>query len=357
MNNIKAKFKINKANFNLDVNFSLPLSGITALYGESGSGKTTLLRAIAGLDKYDDSYLKIADDIWQDENKFIAPHNRDLAYVFQESSIFEHLDVEQNLQYGYKRIALNKRKISLEKAINFLDIKPLLKRKSFELSLGEKQRVAIARALVLSPKLLLMDEPLAALDFARKKKIMPYIASLNKELNIPIIYVSHSNDEVAYLADYLMLISNGKIKESGDISNMLTRFDLPLALDYDAESIIDAEVKNHDKDNFITTLLSKAGEFSVLYNKIEIGSKVRIRILAKDVSITLKRQENTSILNIFPAIIDDLSYKNKAQISLRLLIGDNIPILAKVTYKSYKNLKLKKSKKVYIQVKSVALIA
>ena len=198
MNNIKAKFKINKANFNLDVNFSLPLSGITALYGESGSGKTTLLRAIAGLDKYDDSYLKIADDIWQDENKFIAPHNRDLAYVFQESSIFEHLDVEQNLQYGYKRIALNKRKISLEKAINFLDIKPLLKRKSFELSLGEKQRVAIARALVLSPKLLLMDEPLAALDFARKKKIMPYIASLNKELNIPIIYVSHSNDEVAY---------------------------------------------------------------------------------------------------------------------------------------------------------------
>ena len=154
-----------------------------------------------------------------------------------------------------------------------------------------------------------------------------------------------------------MLISNGKIKESGDISNMLTRFDLPLSLDYDAESIIDAEVKNHDKDNFITTLLSKAGEFSVLYNKIEIGSKVRIRILAKDVSITLRRQENTSILNIFPAIIDDLSYKNKAQISLRLLIGDNIPILAKVTYKSYKNLKLKKSKKVYIQVKSVALIA
>lgn len=353
---IKAIFNINKGDFTLDVNLNIPAHGITALFGTSGCGKTTLLRAIAGLDQHKNGCLKISDTTWQDENIFIAPHQRSIGYVFQEANLFAHLNVQQNIEYGLKRTPENKQKISLDQVIHLLGLNHLLKRKPIHLSGGEKQRVAIARALAISPDLLLMDEPLAALDMEHKQDILPYIESLHSSLDIPIIYVSHSADEVARLADYLVLIDEGKIKAAGKICEMLTRLDLPLAHGADAETLIEASVAEHDDEFQLTYLDFSGGRFTVAHKDLEIGSKVRLRVIARDVSITLEHQTGTSILNIFPAVVDDISPEGKSQMTVRLMVG-GVPMLARVTRKSAAVLELEVGKCVFAQAKTVALLS
>ena len=352
---IKAKFHFSKGAFLLNVNLQVPAQGITALIGSSGCGKTTLLRAIAGLEQHADGFLKIGDLTWQDNVTFVPPHKRAIGYVFQEASLFPHLSVSRNLEYGLKRVPIENRKVSLEQAIELLGINHLLDRKPAHLSGGEKQRVAIARALAVSPKLLLMDEPLASLDQERKQEIMPYIESLHNSLDIPVIYVSHSSDEVACLADHLVLLKEGEVSASGSIGDMLTRLDLPLAHAADAETLIESTVAEHDDHFQLTYLDFSGGRFTVVQKGLAIGSKVRLRVIARDVSLTLEHQTDTSILNIFPATIDEMIPEGKAQMTVRLLVG-GMPILARLTRKSASILNLKPGKLVYAQIKSVALL-
>ncbi|WP_198263826.1 molybdenum ABC transporter ATP-binding protein [sulfur-oxidizing endosymbiont of Gigantopelta aegis] len=353
---IEARFNIQRKNFKLDVELNIPDHGVTAIYGDSGCGKTTLLRAIAGLEKSNNDYCRIGQKLWQDGSLFVPPEQRSLGYVFQEASLFAHLNVRQNIEYGLKRVAQENRTVSLEQAIELLDISPLLDRNSEQLSGGERQRVAIARALAASPSILLMDEPLSALDHKRKQEIMPYLESLHDELNIPLLYVSHSPDEVARLADHLILLDAGKVKASDSLSSMLTRLDLPLAHGDNAASLIHASVAGHEKKYHLTHLDFNGGRFSVAEKDLQLKHKVRLRVMARDVSLTLAHQSDTSILNIFPAIIENMESEGTSQIMLRLLIKDT-PLLARITLKSAALLDLKPGKQVFAQVKSVALLS
>ena len=202
---IECNLNIRLGNFMLDTNFSIPDKGITVIFGASGSGKTTLLRSIAGLEKTVSGFLKIGDEVWQDGVDFVPPHQRSVGYVFQEQGLFNHLDVRGNLDYGIKRSSAVD-DVFRDSILNLLDIKPLFNRAIEELSGGEKQRVSIARALLIKPNILLMDEPLSSLDLKRKEEILPYLDALHDELDIPLIYVTHSPDEASRLADYLILL-------------------------------------------------------------------------------------------------------------------------------------------------------
>jgi molybdate transport system ATP-binding protein len=353
---IEARFRVDRGAFVLDVELSMPAQGVTALYGPSGCGKTTLLRAIAGLERHDDGFLKVGDAVWQDERRFVPTHRRALGYVFQEASLFAHLTVRRNLEYGVKRVPPAERKVAMERAIELLGIGALLDRKPASLSGGERQRVAIARALAVNPRLLLMDEPLAALDPSRKQDILPYLESLHRELDIPIIYVSHLSDEVARLADHLVLIDAGRVLATGGIGEMFTRLDLPLAHADGAAAIIESVVAGHDRSYDLTHMDFAGGRLTVSRMALEVGAPARLRLAARDVSLTLEPQSGTSILNIFPAIVDEITADGRARVMVRLLAG-GVPVLARVTRKSCALLDLTPGKPVYVQAKSVALLS
>lgn len=352
---ILARFAIRRDDFAMDVDLDLPARGVTSLLGPSGCGKTSLLRAIAGLDRYPGATLKVDDETWQDDGRFVPPHQRAIGYVFQEAGLFPHLDVRRNLAYGMKRVPRADRKVSLEQAIALLGIEHLLDRGPGGLSGGERQRVAIARALAVNPRLLLLDEPLAALDETRKQDVLPYIEALHDELEIPVIHVSHATAEVARLADHLVLMEPGRIAATGPIQEMFTRFDLPLSHERDASAIIPAVVAGHDHAFHLTHLDSHGGRFTVVGKDLPPGSAVRLRIAARDVSITLERQSSTSILNIFPATVDEVIPEGEAQVTVRLVMK-GIPLLARITRKSAAVLELTPGKQVYAQAKSVALL-
>ena len=352
---IECNLNIRLGNFMLDTNFSIPDKGITVIFGASGSGKTTLLRTIAGLEKTVSGFLKIGDEVWQDGVDFVPPHQRSVGYVFQEQGLFNHLDVRGNLDYGIKRSSAVD-DVFRDSILNLLDIKPLFNRAIEELSGGEKQRVSIARALLIKPNILLMDEPLSSLDLKRKEEILPYLDALHDELDIPLIYVTHSPDEVSRLADYLILIDNGKVIGSGKIEDILTRFDLPISHGVEATSIIEANIVGRD-ENYELMHLDFSGEiFVVADNGSAIGQTIRLRISARDVSLTKERQSNTSILNIFKAVVDDVVPEGKSQVMIRLKIKDSI-ILSCITLKSAEMLNIKIGSKVYAQIKSVALLS
>ncbi len=353
---IEIRFKIDRGDFVLDVDMEIPDRGITAVFGPSGCGKTTLLRAIAGLEPCHDGYLRVAEMLWQEGASFVPPHKRPLGYVFQEASLFAHLNVRRNLEYGIKRVPASQRRVSLRKAIELLGIGSLLEHTAGQLSGGERQRVAIARALAVSPGILLMDEPLAALDQARKQEILPYLESLHDELDIPVIYVSHSQDEVARLADHLVLLEAGRVRATGPIGEMLTRLDLPLAYGNEAEALIEAVVAGHDDEYDLTLLDFSGGRFTVSRHDLPVGHPVRVRVIARDVSLTLEQQSGTSILNIFPATIEEITPAGSAQMMVKLMSGD-VTLLARVTRKSASVLNLKPGKLVYAQAKSVALLS
>ena len=353
---IEARFFVDRGDFVLDVDLNIPDRGVTSVFGPSGCGKTTLLRAIAGLDRHPGGLMRIGDRTWQQGDSFVPPHQRSVGYVFQEPSLFAHFDVAHNLQYGLRRAPEAERRLSLDETIELLEIGHLLGRKPDQLSGGEKQRVAIARALAISPELLLMDEPLASLDQERKDEILPYLESLHREFDTPVLYVSHSADEVSRLADHLILLEAGSVEASGRIEELLTRLDLPLAHRNGAEALVEATVAEYDGDYDLTYLDSRGGRFTVSGPTLPIGRRVRLRIAARDVSLTLEPQSGTSILNIFPAVVDELTAEGKAQVTVRLSVG-GLPVLARVTRKSATVLGLRPGTKVYAQVKSVALVA
>lgn len=356
---IEAQFHVRRGEFELNTEFSAPAHGVTALFGESGSGKTTLLRAVAGLEKNPGGYLRVGASVWQDEHDFVAVHRRAVGYVFQESSLFVHLSVRGNLEFGLKRAQRANgegEKPGFSEVVDLLGVHSLLRRTVDQLSGGERQRVAIARALLRNPRLLLMDEPLTGLDLRARHEILPYIEQLHAELSIPILYVSHSPDEVARLADHLVLLEAGRVVAAGPIGEMLTRLDLPLAHGDQAEALIEAVVSAQDDEFGLMFLDFPGGRFSVPKKDLEIGRVVRLRILARDVSLTLERQSNTSILNIFPATVAAISEENEAQNLIQLDAG-GVSVLSRITRKSTKVLGLEPGQRVYAQAKSIALLA
>jgi molybdate transport system ATP-binding protein len=353
---IRAIFESTVGDFSLDVDLTIPSTGVTAVFGPSGCGKTTLLRAIAGLERFPNAVLRIGHEVWQDAHTFVPTHLRSLGFVFQEPSLFSHLTVGANVEYGSRRTPDGERTIAPAQAIDLLGIGGLLERKPAALSGGEKQRVAIARALAASPRLLLMDEPLNALDETRKREILPFLDRLHRDLEIPVLYVSHSTDEVARLADHLVLLDQGRITASGAIAEVMTNLELPLARGDDAEALVETIVSGHDEDFHLTFLDFSGGTITVPRMERPPGFPIRVRIAARDVSLTLEEQSDTSILNIFPTVVDALTPIGPAQMIVRLMAGE-VPILSRVTRKSASLLCLGKGSRVFAQAKSVAVLS
>lgn len=352
---IEARFTIDRGDFQLDVNLSLPGSGVTAIFGPSGSGKTTLLRAIAGLERSACGYLKVGEEVWQDDQRFLPPHRRPLGYVFQEPSLFPHLNVRQNLEYGLKRVKDRPPKVSLERAVELLGIGHLLGRRPHQLSGGEQQRVAIARALAVSPAMLLLDEPLAALDEARKQEILPYLKALHRELEIPLLYVSHSRQDVARLADHMVLLTAGRVQACGSVGELFSRLDLPLAHETDAQVVMETVVGERDDKYGINYLDFPGGRFAITGRPLTVGERVRLQIMARDVSLTLEPPRKTSILNIFPAVVEQIAEEASAQVTVQLKIG-SARMLSRITRKAAVSLALTPGTAIYAQVKSVAVL-
>lgn len=357
MSQIRATFRIDRGDFLLDVDLTLPSQGVTALFGHSGSGKTTILRAIAGLEHTQGGYFSLGNEVWQDDDQgiFVPTHQRSLGYVFQEASLFEHLTVEDNLDFGLKRIPSSERRFQQSDVTELLGISALLNRRPASLSGGERQRVAIARALLSAPKLLLMDEPLAALDLKRKQEILPYLERLHDELSIPIIYVSHSPDEVARLADHLVLLDIGKVAASGPLTETLARADLPQAFADDAGVVIETVVAAHDVDD-LTQLDFAGGSIYVASRSEPVGHRLRCRVHARDVSLAVECPLPSSILNILPGTITAIaSTDTPGHILVQLRLGTT-PLLSRITERSRKALNLHVGQQVWAQVKAVALL-
>ncbi len=353
LNTIDAHFRTTLGSFELDAELSLPLRGVTALFGPSGSGKTTLLRLIAGLDRAPGSLI-VNGEVWQDDRRFIPTHRRALGYVFQEASLFPHLSVRGNLEYGWKRVPAAERRIGFNDVVEWLGLETLLMHRPQQLSGGQRQRVAIGRALLASPRLLLMDEPLSALDSASRADILPYLEQLHRQLELPIIYVSHALDEVARLADTLLLIEAGKIVYQGPLVDGLTRLDLPLAHRDTASTVIDTAVVSHDPAFQLTHVARQGIAFELPGLHGTPGEPLRVRVAARDVSLTLSPPNQTSILNLLPARILEIADDAPGQVLVRLALEDCV-LLSRITRKSAHALSLQPGMAVVAQVKSVAV--
>ena len=352
---IQARFRKGWQDFTLDVDLQLPGQGITALFGHSGSGKTTLLRCFAGLGSRPQGRCVVNGEVWQDDLQFLPTHRRAIGYVFQDANLFPHLSVLKNLMYGQRR-SRSAPSIALDQAITLLGIEPLLHRKPAELSGGEKQRVGIARALAVSPQLLLMDEPLAALDLARKREILPYLETLHRELQIPILYVTHSPDEVARLADHLVVMSAGRALAQGPLTELLSRLDLPIRLGEEAGVVLEGEVCERDSRWSLARLAFAGGSLWARDLGFAVGHPVRLRVLARDVSLAHQPPTGVSIQNHLPGVVDALQADEHPGLTLvRVRVGDSA-LLARLTSRAAHELAIQPGHPIWLQVKSVALI-
>jgi len=365
-NDIQVSFKLvdkNQRAF-LDVNSSIPATGITAIYGHSGSGKTSLLRCIAGLEKADQGKLLVKGETWQDDSLFLATHKRPIGYVFQEASLFPHLTARKNLAYATKRAIkrANKRADSpasselYNRVIEVMGIDGILDNYPSQLSGGERQRIAIARALLIQPRLLLMDEPLAALDHQRKQEILPYLERLHTSFDIPILYVSHSMDEVARLADHILVLDQGKIIAEGELTQVFSRIDLPQRLEQESGVILHGKVIEKDQQWQLMRIAFAQGEIWLPDSGEAVKQAVRIRILAKDVSLALNNHDDMSIVNRIEVKVAEIkSDTDNAMALVRLTMGEDY-LVAKLTKKSTHHLQLKVGMTIWAQIKSVAIV-
>ncbi len=353
---IRARINLSLHGFTLDVNLSLPGRGVTALFGQSGSGKTTLLRCIAGLQSTQDGFISVNGEVWQDERTLVPVHHRSLGYVFQEASLFGHLSVRKNLEYGLKRVPPAQRRVAQQDVIELLGIGPLLNRACGSLSGGERQRVAIARALAVSPRLMLMDEPLASLDVARKQEILPYLQRLHDDLDIPVLYVSHSPDEVAQLADHVVLLAEGRAVAQGGLHETLSRLDLAGVFTDDVGVVIDAVVAQHDDVDHLSRLDFQGGGVWVSRCAERVGQRMRFRIHASDVSLAIHKAEQSSFLNLLACKVIELTNVNtRGQVLVKLDMAGT-PLIARITERSRKHLEIAPGRPLWAQIKSVALL-
>ncbi|WP_459205402.1 molybdenum ABC transporter ATP-binding protein [Pseudomonas sp. MLB6B] len=358
---IHVRQRLERGDFALDVDLHLPGRGVSALFGHSGSGKTSCLRCLAGLEPTSEGLVEVNGDVWQDSARhlFVPPHKRPIGYVFQEASLFAHLTVRDNLEFGWRRVVPGQRRVGLEQACELLGIGHLLARAPATLSGGEAQRVGIARALLTSPRLLLMDEPLAALDGARKREILPYLERLHAELDIPVVYVSHSQDEVVRLADHLVLLEQGRAQASGPLSALLNRLDLPLSQAEDAGVVLQAEVVGFDERYGLLELRLPGLHDTTLriaHTEQALGTAVRIKVQARDVSLALAADQASSILNRLPVQVRQCqAADNPAHLLVGLDAGRHA-LLARITRYSADHLQVAPGQQLWAQIKSVAIL-
>jgi molybdate transport system ATP-binding protein len=346
--------------FALDVTLAAPESGVTALFGRSGVGKTSVINALAGLLRPDRGRIAIGGTTLFDSERGIdlPPEKRRLAYVFQEARLFPHYSVRGNLLYGAKS-ERDHAGPSFDAVVDLLGIKDLLARRPADLSGGEKQRVAIGRALLASPRLMLMDEPLASLDEPRKREIMPFIERLRDELKLPIFYVSHEMEEIIRLADLLVLMDAGKVAASGSVEELTSRLDLwPLTGRYEAGAVIRTVLRGHDATYGLSELAFPGGRLRVAQLALPLGTPIRVRIHARDVVLATEQPSHLSIRNAFAGKVVELGPPRGPLIDLKLDIGSaNEPVMlwARITQRALEDLQLAPGKPIFALVKTVAL--
>lgn len=354
---IRALITGRQGDFQLDIDVSFPADGVTAIYGPSGGGKSTLLRAVAGLSRFENAQIKIGDEVWQGADTFIPPHRRALGYVFQDARLFAHLNVRENLVFGLKRAGPDP-VILFDDVVSLMSLGALLERGVGALSGGERQRVAIGRALLAQPRLLLMDEPISALDPQSRAEIMPYLKSLRRNLSVPMLYVTHDMSEVERLADWLVLLADGKVVTAGPLAQVQADMAAPIARRPEAAVTLDARICGRDDAYGLTELEVCGGRFWAPEGAGALWERMRVRVAASDVSLSVEPPSETTILNLLTAKIISIDPSDAVQMVAVLALGDQgegARILARVTRRSVDVLGLRPGMMVYAQVKGVAL--
>ncbi|NBW50797.1 MAG: molybdenum ABC transporter ATP-binding protein [Betaproteobacteria bacterium] len=353
--------QMHKPGFQLDVDVQLPAQGISVLYGPSGSGKTTLLRCITGLERASHATVQIQGEAWQDDAQgvFVPTWKRPLGYVFQEASLFAHLDVAGNLEFARRRATPPRQGsplLTTEFAVRTLGLEHLLHRRTTELSGGERQRVAIARALATNPQLLLLDEPLASLDEARRHEVLPWLERLRDELQIPMVYVSHAADEVIRLADTLVVLERGRVQACGPLQEVLARTEPLIRMGGDVSSLVVGQVAGHDDAWHLTEVRFDAGSFWLPDTGLSAGQTVRLRVLARDVSIATRLPADVSIQNVVPCqVLAVRADQHPAQALVQLDCAGTV-LWARLTCRAVEQLALHPGQSVWAQVKAMALV-
>ena len=344
-----------EAAFELSVDLTLPSSGTTVIFGPSGGGKTTILRAIAGLEPDVKGHIRINQQTWQAPGVFLPAHQRRVGFVFQHSALLPHLSVEQNLRYGWQRVGGTE--AEFVQCVQQLDLAPLLQRAIGQLSGGERQRVALGRALLTRPDILLLDEPLAALDAVRRSEILGYLERLKQTTTIPMLYVTHAVDEMSRLADYLVLMKGGRVRQAGPALEVMNHPDAPLALRDDAGVVVQASVQQRDAHGLLT-LQSPMGTLYAHGPAHAPGDRLRVRIHARDVSLALSHHTDSSILNILPVTVLALRDGAGGQALIELSTGNQPKqrLLAKISYASVARLNIAPGLALWAQIKAVALL-
>ena len=355
---ISLSLSLSRPDFKLNVDLRLPAQGITVLFGPSGSGKTTILRCVAGLEK-SAGRVAIGHEVWQDNAQgiFKPTWQRDLGYVFQEASLFEHLNVEENLKYGIKRVDKPARHQALQSAIELLGIEHLLMRASSDLSGGERQRVAIARALALQPRLLLLDEPLASLDTARRQEILPWLERMHRELKIPVLYVTHSTDEMARLADHLVVLDKGSVASSGSPADVLSTARVALAEGDNAGSMTVGTVVARDTHFHLAEVTFEGASLWVQDQGVPIGQTTRMRILARDVTLSTPDQNKMPTSNYIDGVIEAIDTDLHPSLALVGVRCGSTLVLSRTTRRSLRDLGLGSGAHVRCHIRSASLMS
>lgn len=343
-----------QGDFKLDVELSAG-AGVTALFGRSGSGKSSVVNMVAGLYRPDEGRIKVDGRVLFDKAAGIdvPPENRRLGMVFQDARLFPHLDVRANLEFGMRRVPAAERAVAFDDVVEVLGVGHLLARRPATLSGGERQRVAIGRALLASPRILLMDEPLAALDGARKAELLPFIGRLARRFAIPILYVSHAMDEVLRLADTLAIMDGGRAAVVGPVEEVLSRPDLrPLTGRYEAGAVLKATVSGHDPTYGLSTLSFVGGTLVAARVDLPVGTLVRVRIHARDITIAVDRPGRVSTRNVLPAVVRSVREVDNHVVDVVLDVGGT-PLWAQITAQAQAQLGLLPGMRVHALLKAV----
>ena len=357
---INLNFSLPRRHFMLQVNCQLPSTGVTAIFGRSGCGKTSLLRAIAGLEPNSQGQISFQQQNWLQGKTSVPIHKRRLGMVFQEASLLAHLSVRDNLLYGYKRTPKAQQKLQPEQVINMLQLEPLLTLDLAQLSGGQRQRIALGRALLTSPQLLLLDEPLTALDGPSKQEILPYLQQVAQQSKIPMLLVSHQLEDIVQLADYIVLVDQGQVISQGELQQQLNLAQFAV---FGAMSVLHCQIKPNQDPNLLSLQLGKQqlqvpkplsqqGQTSA---QLPEQNSCRLRIQARDVALSLQPLEHSSVNNQLQATITGLrDAEHPAEVLVQLKVEQQ-PLQALITKQSAQRLKLAINMKLYVQIKAVAL--
>lgn len=357
---LQARFSGRRGGFALDVAFAAPARGVTGLFGPSGCGKTSVLRAVAGLTRLD-GRCALGEEIWQEEARFVPTHRRPIGYVFQEASLFPHLCARGNLLFGAPKGGAPKGGgAAFDEIVALLGLGALLDRAPQALSGGERQRVALGRALLSQPRLLLLDEPMSALDAAAKAEILPFLERLLATMAIPALYVSHDIGEIERLADHLVLMRAGRIVTSGPLDEVQSDPASPLASAREAAVSLPARIARADAGDGLMALAAEGADFlTPRAPGAQAGDRLRLRIAAGDVSLARSAARDATILNAPPARIVSATPLNEAEMLVVLRLGEQgegARVLARVTHRSWARLGFAPGERVHAQIKGVALM-